>query len=110
MLYEDLKIIENLLEGNEYSAHGVTYFVAFDKIDSSLPLDLAVKMRLIELQAIPSSETNIVMTSIEDLKNELKQLYAYWQVDEKICGKFLSMLDEGVKIYRCCDDSVAFLL
>lgn len=40
------------------------------KIDSSLPLDLAVKKRLKELDAIPLAETNILMTPIENPENE----------------------------------------
>ena len=35
MLYEELKSIENLLEGNEYSDGGTSYCIGFDKIDDA---------------------------------------------------------------------------
>lgn len=44
MLYDELIRIENMIEGNEYFAGGVSYFVGIDKLDSSLSLDLAVKI------------------------------------------------------------------
>ena len=43
MLYETLKNIEKLIEGNEYSAGGVSYYVGIDKLEDGLPLELAVK-------------------------------------------------------------------
>lgn len=48
MLYQELKKIEKSIEGNEYSDWGVSYYVAIDKLDSSISLDLAVKNRLLE--------------------------------------------------------------
>lgn len=43
MLYEELKRIENLLEGDEYSESGVTYYFAADKIDDTVSFDIALK-------------------------------------------------------------------
>ncbi len=52
MLYDELIRIEKMIEGNEYFVGGVSYFVGIDRIDSSISLDLAVKNRLLELDAI----------------------------------------------------------
>lgn len=105
MLYEELKKIEKLIEGNEYSCHGVSYFVAIDMIDISLPLNLSIKNYLLELEAIDSLDTNIEIIQIKNPKYELKQLCENWHLDETICNKILSLIDEDTNLYRFCNDS-----
>lgn len=104
MLYDELIRIEKMIEGNEYFSGGVSYFVGIDKLDSSLSLDLAVKNRLLELDAIRSSEKNMVMTQIMHPENELKRLCEEWHLDEKICKIILGAINADTKLYRCCDD------
>lgn len=104
MLYEDLKNIENLLEGNEYCEGGVTYYVGFDKIDSNLSVDIAIKNFFLKMEATASSEKNIVITPIKCPKNEIRNLCAKWHLNEQICNKILSLIDDSTKMYRCCDD------
>lgn len=43
MLYEELKSIENSLEGDKCSEGGVTYYISVDKIDNKGSLDIALK-------------------------------------------------------------------
>lgn len=105
MLYQELKKIEKSIEGNEYSDWGVSYYVAIDKLDSSISLDLAVKNRLLELEAIASTEININITLIEHPNKELLQLCTDWHLDERICNEILSLVDEDTKLYRFCNDS-----
>ena len=105
MIYQELKEIENAIEGCEYSADGVTYYVAFDKLDSNISLDLAVKNRLLELEAISSSEESINITQIQQSKEDLLRLCNDWHMDESMCNKILSLVNEDTMLYRCCNES-----
>lgn len=59
MLYEELKSIENMIEGNEYSNGGLSYYVGVDKIVNTISLDLAIKKCLLEIEAIVSSKIHL---------------------------------------------------
>ena len=74
VLYEELKSIENLIEGNEYFDGGVSYCVGIDKIDGAVSLDFAIKKCLLEMEAIVSSEMKIVITPIKYPRDEIKKL------------------------------------
>lgn len=104
MLYEKLKNIENLIEGNEYFDGGVSYCVTFDVLDNSLSFDFAIKNRLLEMKAIKSSENNMVITPIKQPKNEMKNLCDKWHIDEQVCNELLCVIDDDTKLYKCCDD------
>lgn len=75
-----------------------------DKIDDELSLDYAIKKFLLEMEAIASSEENIVITPINYPRNEIRNLCAEWHLNEKICNEILSLIDDDTKLYRCCDD------
>lgn len=104
MLYEDLKSIGDLLEGNEYSDRGVSYYIGIDKIDNNVSIDFAIKKILLKMEAIASEEKNIVITPIKYPQNEIRNLCAEWHLNEQICNKMLSLVDGDTKMYRCCDD------
>ncbi len=104
MLYETLKNIEKLIEGNEYSAGGVSYYVGIDKLEDGLPLELAVKKILLQMEAIALSEIDIVIIPIKQPGNDMRKLCVEWHLDEKICNEILGLLDDDTKMYRCCDD------
>ena len=103
-MYEELKSIVNLVEGNEYTAGGVSYYIDIDKLDSSENLDISIKKRLFECEAIPSAEINMVITSISNPRDELSHLCDEWYLDEDISSKILSLISDDMKLYRCCND------
>lgn len=105
MFYQKLKKIEQSIQGCEYSDGGVAYCLGIDILDSSITLDRAVKKRLLELNAIISTEIDIVITQIQHPEEELLQICTAWHFDEKICNEILSLVDENVKLYRCCEES-----
>ena len=41
MLYEELLQIQKMLEGNEYTDGGVSYYIEIDRLDSSVPMSVA---------------------------------------------------------------------
>lgn len=104
MIYEKLKSIENLLEGDEYSEGGVSYYISVDKIDDAISLDFALKNILLGIEAIKSFEENIVITPIKCPENEIRKLCKEWHLREQICNKIFSLIDDDTKMYRCCDD------
>lgn len=104
MLYEKLKNIEGLLEGNEYFEGGVSYCMSVEKIDDTIPLDLALKNILLRLEAIDSFEENMIITPIQCPKNEIKKLCEEWHLKEQIDIQIMTIIDNDTKMYRCCDD------
>lgn len=104
MLYEELKRIENLLEGDEYSESGVTYYFAVDKIDDTVSFDIALKNILLDLKVIPSFEEKIVITPIKNPQSEMRKLCEEWHLREQISNKIISLIEDDTKMYRCCDD------
>ena len=104
MLYETLKNIEKLVEGNEYSAGGVSYYIGIDKLEDGLPLELAVKKILLQTEAIASSEIDIVIIPIKQPGNDIRKLCIEWHLEEQICNEIAGLLDDDSKMYRCCDD------
>lgn len=104
MIYETLRSIEKSIEGNEYTAGGVSYYVGVDRLDNDLPLDLAVKKILLRIEALASSEADIVITSIKHPVNEMRKLCDKWHLDEHICNELLNLVDDDTKMYRCCED------
>ena len=72
MLFEELKRIENQIEGNEYFDGGVVYCITIDKIDHAQPLDCAVYQFLSEVTEEP--EINVEITAIKEPKSELRNL------------------------------------
>jgi hypothetical protein len=68
-------------------------------------LDLAVKNRLLELEAISSSEESINITQIQQSKEDLLRLCNDWHMDESMCNKILSLVNEDTMLYRCCNES-----
>lgn len=104
MLYEKLKSIENALEGNEFSEGGVSYYISVEKMDDTVSFDIALKNILVELEAIPLSEDNIVLTQIEFPQDEIRKLCAEWHLGEQISDEIIGLIDDDTKVYRCCED------
>ena len=55
MLYEELLQIQKMLEGNEYTDGGVSYYIELDRLDSSVPMSVALKWKLTQLKVAPPS-------------------------------------------------------
>ena len=47
---------------------------------------------------------NIVITPIKYPKNEIENLCKEWHLNEYVCNKILKLIDEDMKLYKCCDD------
>lgn len=104
MFYEELKNIEKLLEGNEFFDSGVTYYIGIDKLDESLPMDIALKRVLIDCNAIDTLEENIDIISIENPMNEMQKLCEEWHLNNIITRKMLKKIDDKTQMYRFCED------
>ena len=104
MLFEELKCIENQIEGNEYFDGGVAYCIAIDKIDHALPLDCAVHQFLSEVTEEP--EINVEITAIKEPKSELRNLCIQWHLDDEITNKILELVDDDTRVYKGCEDYV----
>ena len=104
MLYENLKNIENLLEGNEYSDGGVSYYIGVDKIDKNVSVEVSIKKILLDMGVIFSLEEDIVVTPIICPKNEMRSLCEKWHLDEQIYNQMLDTVDDFTKMYKFCDD------
>ena len=104
MLYEELLQIQKMLEGNEYTEGGVSYYIELDRLDSSVPMSVALKWKLIQLKVAPSSEIELNIEKIEAPQEEMKRLSEEWYFDEEISGRMLGLLANNEEMYRFCND------
>lgn len=104
MLYEELLQIQKMLEGNEYTDGGVSYYIEFDRLDSSVPMSVALKWKLAALRVAPSSEIELNIEKIEAPTEEMKRLSEEWHFDEEISGRMLDLLANNEEMYRFCND------
>ena len=104
MLYEELLQIQKMLEGNEYTDGGVSYYIELDKLDSSVPMSVALKWKLIQLKVASPSEIELNIEKIEAPREEMKRLSEEWYFDEEISGRMLDLLANNEEMYRFCND------
>lgn len=104
MLYEELLQIQKMLEGNEYTDGGVSYYIEIDRLDSSVPMSVALKWKLAALRVAPSSEIELNIEKIEAPTEEMKRLSEEWHFDEEISGRMLGLLANNEEMYRFCND------
>ena len=74
MLYEDLKLVEKLLEGDEYFIGGVSYCIGIEKYDENVPISISVKRMLMSMNVNSSIKNEINVVRINDIENELQRL------------------------------------
>lgn len=104
MLYEELLQIQKMLEGNEYTDGGVSYYIELDRLDSSVPMSVALKWKLIQLNVASTSEIELNIEKIEAPREEMKRLSEEWYFDEEISGRMLDLLANNEEMYRFCND------
>lgn len=100
MLYEELSQIQKMLEGNEYTDGGVSYYIEIDRLDSSVPMSVALKWKLAALRVAPSSEIELNIEKIEAPTEEMKRLSGEWYFDEEISGRMLGLLANNEEIKK----------
>ncbi len=104
MLYEDLKLIEKSLEGDEYFNGGVSYCIGIEKYDENVPISISVKRMLMSMNVTSSVKNEIKVVRINDIENELQRLCAEWHFNNNICSSLFNILDEKVEMYSFCED------
>ena len=73
-------------------------------MDDTVSFDIALKNILVELEAIPLSEDNIVLTQVKCPQDEIRKLCAEWHLGEQISDEIIGLIDDDTKVYRCCED------
>ena len=104
MLYEDLKLVEKLLEGDEYFDGGVSYCIGIEKYDENVPISISAKRMLMSMNVTSSVKNEINVVRINDIENELQRLCSEWNFNDKICSSLFNILDEKVEMYSFCED------
>ena len=104
MLYEDLKLIEKSLEGDEYFNGGVSYCIGIEKYDENVPISISVKRMLMSMNVNSSIKNEINVVRINDIENDLQRLCSEWNFNDKICSSLFNILDEKVEMYSFCED------
>lgn len=100
MLYEELINITSLLEGNEYHEGGISYYLGIMRMDIDLPLELAIKRVLPEIE-----ESGSELISITEPRSEIENLCAKWHLEPFVYNKMCSLIDDNTKLYKFCGDS-----
>lgn len=78
--------------------------MSIEKIDDTIPLDVALKNILLRVEAINSFEENIMMTPIQCPQKEIRKLCKEWHLKEQIYIQIVEIVDNDTKMYRFCDD------
>lgn len=104
MLYEYLKLIEKLLEGDEYFSGGVSYCIGIEKYDENIPISISAKRMLMSMNVTYSVKNEINVVRINDIENELQRLCDEWHFNNKICSSLFNILDDKVEMYSFCED------
>ena len=94
MIYESLKQIENRIEGEEYTAGGVTFYMTVDKLDFDISDDAAVNDYFVSRCAISYDEINLI--PVESKIDDMAKLCKEWHFSQ-------SITDEIIEIISNCD-------
>ena len=108
MLYEKLVELEKALEGEEDFAGGVSYYLSFDKMDSTISLQDSIKEQLIKLEVddLLERDSKLNIKIINQPKLEMENLCNEWFIKKDILDRIVDMMDDEMKMYKFCDDYV----
>lgn len=112
MLYEELKSLENHINKNAYFEISVGYYFYVNRLDNTIPADVAIKNFLIKSanDCFDISKEPIIVTPVETPMDDLKALCTEWHFNDETFNKIYSLIDGGAKLYKFCEDYACFPL
>ena len=96
MLYESLKEVEHIVEGDEYISYGASYFISIVKMLKSMDVEELRKV-LLDLE-VDIQNDSVNPSEIEDRSSDFKLINDIWHFKDEIadnCGYFTVFIVEG---------------
>ncbi|MBQ8949949.1 MAG: hypothetical protein IJ065_02150 [Eubacterium sp.] len=98
-IYESLKEIEYRLEGEEYSAGGVTFYLEVDKLDFDIT-DMESLKRLFVNYGVIDESYDITLTSVIDKESEIKRICGEWHFNQDITEELTDIVVQSEGYYQ----------
>lgn len=103
MIYESLKQIENRIEGEEYTAGGVTFYMTVDKLDFDISDNTALKNYFVSRYVI-SYDDEISFIPVESKFDDMAKLCKEWHFSQSITDEIIDLISHCDGYYQMFKD------
>ena len=101
MLFESLKEIEHIVEGDEYISYGASYFISIVKMLKSMDVE-ELREVLLDLE-VDIKNDSVNLSEIEDRSSDFKLINDIWHFKCEIADNLMNIIDEADGYYRPLD-------
>lgn len=101
MLYESLKEVEHIIEGDEYISYGASYFISIVKMLKSMDVEELRKV-LLDLE-VDIQNDSVNLSEIEDRSSDFKLINDIWHFKGEIADNLMNIINEADGYYRPLD-------
>ena len=101
MLYESLKEMEHIVEGDEYISYGASYFISIVKKLKSMDVK-EIREALLDLE-VDINNDSVNPSAIEDRAADFKMINDIWHLKDEIAEKLRNIICEVDGYYRPLD-------
>lgn len=103
MIYESLKQIENRIEGEEYTAGGVTFYMTVDKLDFDISDNTALNNYFVSRYVI-SYDDEISFIPVESKFDDMAKLCKEWHFSQSITDEIIDLISHCDGYYQMFKD------
>ena len=103
MIYEFLKQIENRIEGEEYTAGGVTFYMTVDKLDFDISDNTALNNYFVSRYVI-SYDDEISFIPVESKFDDMAKLCKEWHFSQSITDEIIDLISHCDGYYQMFKD------
>jgi hypothetical protein len=101
MLFEKLKKIEHIVEGDEYISYGASYFISIVKMLKSMDVK-ELREVFLDLEVDIKSDS-VNPSEIEDRSSDFKLINDIWHFKGEIADNLMNIIKEADVYYRPLD-------
>lgn len=101
MLYDSLKVIEEIVEGDEYIAHGASYSISIVKKLKSIDVE-ELRAALLDWK-VDINNDSVNPSEIEDRATDFYKINDVWHFKDEIANKLMNIIYEADGYYRPLD-------
>ena len=101
MLFEKLKKIEHIVEGDEYISYGASYFISIVKMLKSMDVK-ELREVFLDLEVDIKSDS-VIPSEIEDRSSDFKLINDIWHFKDEIADNLMNIIKEADVYYRPLD-------
>ena len=101
MLFEKLKKIEHIVEGDEYISYGASYFISIVKMLKSMDVK-ELREVFLDLE-VDIKNDSVNPSEIEDRSSDFKLINDIWHFKGEIADNLMNIIKEADVYYRPLD-------